>query len=253
MLRVRFGVETAKHLAELIERKIRGPAHGNDTLFLLLNIPSDSGDFRRWFEWNLENSVPVSVEEVSWLDFQAPDLHRRSKLKNMSVGVGDRHVSSKKLETSAPHLRQIADGTIRNNREAPQGTQNVCVHFTDERAQSGAFFYIFHDHNARRRDLQNGLPPIRPIVVIVAVHGRDGCAHSRGGGVADGRREILENAPYAGVGESGIPQADVERFNRVRHGAGAQTAKRLQLLWSEDIIQCVAPLLRIIRRINLTA
>src|ERR1700691_6571126 len=90
-----------------------------------------------------------------------------------------------------------------------------------ECTQSRRMVDIFNNGDTRRRDREDILPPVRAIVIKIAIapHRRILAANARGGSVAYDWGKISKLATHGGIGKTRVGQTNAERLD----GAGYHT------------------------------
>jgi hypothetical protein len=93
------------------------------------------------------------------------------------------------------------------------------VHVVKKGSDARWFVQILQHRDARRRYLENAVPPVRTVEVRTSDR-RFAAAKACRGRVSHQRGKILEHAANARVGEAGVPQSNLKSLDRVRNRAG---------------------------------
>src|SRR5580700_3266638 len=113
--------------------------------------------------------------------------------------------ASEHLKSRSSNCIEIADRAVRDDSHASERLQNIRVNFADKGAPARTRIDILNYYDPRRGHGKDVLPPVRSLVQIAAAfHWRVGRSNARGGRVANDRRQVVEDAANAGIGESGV-------------------------------------------------
>ena len=120
----------------------------------------------------------------------------------------------------------IAHGSVRGVPRASERPQDLRVQLADEPAEPRPLVHVFDDDEARRRDAHDVVPPVGP---VGDTDSQPAAASSTGS--ARWRRSRRpaadrETAPDRRVRKPFVPQADVERLDRVGDRGAVERAKR---------------------------
>jgi hypothetical protein len=79
--------------------EVRRPAKADEFTLFFDNARDHCWDFLGDFRWNAQHPVNITVEQISWSNFQTSDLYRAADFHNVRVRMRDGGVSGKEVKT----------------------------------------------------------------------------------------------------------------------------------------------------------
>ena len=203
------------HLGQPVRVKVIRPHPSQERLLGLDDAVGGSWQLGRDLQRDLQHSMLVGVQEVTWGDDEAADLDRIADRFDADVRVRHRRPGSKEVKAHPARLVEIAHGPVGHTSDAAERPEDRRVDLTPQRAVRGWVVEVLDDDDPRRADgahvrveaVVTGARPVRP---------RCAAGHNRGRGrEAHHPAELGKHAPDPAVGKADVTRLNVERLDRV--------------------------------------